>query len=334
MAIEFTVFKGSRSGDIVEAKGSREVGPTEALIKITHSGVCFTDEHYRHIDQGLGHEGVGTIVEVGSRVHEISDFKVGDRVGMGWFQKFCGHCKVCVRGRQNLCVNNEQFGTANHDQGTFATGIAWDVSALFKVPNGIASEDAGPLMCGGATVWDPLFSNGARAGDRIGIVGIGGLGHLAIQFASKMAFQVVVFSRSESKREEAMSFGATEYHATEGRDSLEGITPVDYLLITANTLPDLTPYVPILAKTAKVFPLTISQGNIVFPSLPLVLEGISIVGSPLAPVGSQRQMLEFAALHGIKPQIEKFPLTQTGITDAMQRLRDGKMRYRGVVVVP
>jgi D-arabinose 1-dehydrogenase-like Zn-dependent alcohol dehydrogenase len=98
MAIEFTVFKGSRSGDIVEAKGSREVGPTEALIKITHSGVCFTDEHYRHIDQGLGHEGVGTIVEVGSRVHEISDFKVGDRVGMGWFQKFCGHCKVCVRG--------------------------------------------------------------------------------------------------------------------------------------------------------------------------------------------------------------------------------------------
>jgi D-arabinose 1-dehydrogenase-like Zn-dependent alcohol dehydrogenase len=95
-----------------------------------------------------------------------------------------------------------------------------------------------------------------------------------------------------------------------------------------------TRYVPILAKTAKVFPLTISQGNIVFPSLPLVLEGISIVGSPLAPVGSQRQMLEFAALHGIKPQIEKFPLTQTGITDAMQRLRDGKMRYRGVVVVP
>lgn len=144
-------------------------------------------------------------------------------------------------GRQNLCINNEQFGTANHDQGTFATGIAWDVSALFKVPDGIASEDAGPLMCGGATVWDPLFSNGARAGDRIGIVGIGGLGHLAIQFASKMAFQAVVFSRSESKREEAMSFGATEYHATEGRDSLEGITPVDYLLITANTLPDLTP---------------------------------------------------------------------------------------------
>ncbi|CAG9982238.1 unnamed protein product [Clonostachys byssicola] len=95
-------------------------------------------------------------------------------------------------------------------------------------------------------------------------------------------------------------------------------------------------YVPILAKTAKVFPLTISQG-IVFPSLPLVLQGISVVGSPLAPVGSQRQMLEFAALHGIKPQIEKFPLTQTGqtgITNAMQRLRDGKMRYRGVVVVP
>ena len=99
MAIEFTVFKGSSSGEIVEAKGRREAGPTEVLVKISHSGVCGSDEHYRHVDQGLGHEGVGIITEVGSLVSSISEFKVGDRVGMGWWHRFCGYCKPCVTGK-------------------------------------------------------------------------------------------------------------------------------------------------------------------------------------------------------------------------------------------
>ena len=99
MGIEFTVFKGSKSGDIVEAKGSREAGPTEVIVKISHCGVCGTDEHYRRAEQGLGHEGVGVITEVGSAVDKISDLKVGDRVGMGWFYKFCGYCDACVSGK-------------------------------------------------------------------------------------------------------------------------------------------------------------------------------------------------------------------------------------------
>jgi D-arabinose 1-dehydrogenase-like Zn-dependent alcohol dehydrogenase len=99
MGVDFTVFKGSKTGQIVEAKGHREPGPTEVLVKVTHSGVCGTDEHFRHAEQGLGHEGVGTIIEVGSLVPEVSDFKVGDRVGMGWFWKFCGYCKQCTSGK-------------------------------------------------------------------------------------------------------------------------------------------------------------------------------------------------------------------------------------------
>ena len=106
MGIDFTVFKGSKSGDVVEDKGHREPGPTEVLVKISHCGVCGTDEHYRHYEQGLGHEGVGTIIEVGSSVHDISDFRVGDRVGMGWFHKFCGHCKSCVAGERSLLSIN------------------------------------------------------------------------------------------------------------------------------------------------------------------------------------------------------------------------------------
>jgi D-arabinose 1-dehydrogenase-like Zn-dependent alcohol dehydrogenase len=98
MGIEFTVFKGSKTGEIIEGTGAREPGATEAIVKITHCGVCGTDEHYRHADQGLGHEGIGTIVEVGSQVQKVSEFQVGDRVGMGWYHKFCGHCKPCLRG--------------------------------------------------------------------------------------------------------------------------------------------------------------------------------------------------------------------------------------------
>lgn len=101
MGVDFTVFKGSKTGDIVESTGHRDPGPTEAIIKITHSGVCGSDEHFRHQEQGLGHEGVGIITEIGSAVNEVSNFKVGDRVGMGWFYKFCGTCKHCLAGEYN-----------------------------------------------------------------------------------------------------------------------------------------------------------------------------------------------------------------------------------------
>ena len=157
---------------------------------------------------------------------------------MGWFQKVCGYCKSCLTGIDVHCLNSEQFGSANHDQGCFSTGLAWDVSTLHKIPDEIASESAGPLMCGGATVWGPLYQHGLKAGDRVGIVGIGGLGHLAIQFASKMGADVVVFSSTDSKKEEAIKFGANEFIATKGLTKFEGVKPIDFLLITTSVQPD------------------------------------------------------------------------------------------------
>ena len=142
-------------------------------------------------------------------------------------------------GHQNQCINSTYFGTADWDQGCFGTAVAWDVSALFKIPDEIASEDAGPLMCGGATVWDPLYGAGVRPGSRVGVIGIGGLGHLAIQFASKMGMEVVMFSSSESKAQKAFEFGASEFHITSEVEKFGSIVKVDVLLITANTLPDL-----------------------------------------------------------------------------------------------
>ncbi|OAL19713.1 hypothetical protein AYO22_09519 [Fonsecaea multimorphosa] len=300
MGIDFTVFKGSDSGEIVQAKGHREVGQTQALVALSHCGVCGTDTHYRHADQGLGHEGVGVIKEVGSMVEKLSDLR---------------------------------FGTANLDQGCFGTGVAWDVSTLFKIPDEISSESAGPLMCGGATVWGPLYEQGFKAGDRIGIVGIGGLGHLAIQFVSKMGMEAVVFSGTESKKEEAFQFGAKEFYATKGVTKFEGIEPVDGLLITTSVLPDLSLYLPVLAPYAKIFPLTISMDSLPVPAMPLVIYGYSIIGSGGAQPQSIQAMLRFAAQHSIKPVTEKFPMTQKGVTDAMKKLDEGSVRYRGVLVV-
>lgn len=100
MGIDFTYFKGTGSGEVVEAAGHRDLGPTQVSVKITHCGVCGTDEHYRHVDQGLGHEGIGIITEIGSSVQVLSEFRVGDRVGMGWYHKFCGYCTYCVSGKQ------------------------------------------------------------------------------------------------------------------------------------------------------------------------------------------------------------------------------------------
>ncbi|KAK4184940.1 NADP-dependent alcohol dehydrogenase [Podospora australis] len=334
MGADFTVFKGSKNGDIVEAKGHRNPGPTEVIVKISHCGVCGTDEHYRHNDQGLGHEGVGTIVEVGSMVETLSDFKVGDRVGMSWLHKVCGHCDACLSGNQNQCVSKTEFGTANQDQGCFGTALAWDISTLFKIPEEIESEYAGPLMCGGATVWSPLYDHGLKPGARVGVLGVGGLGHLAIQFAAKMGMEVVVFSGTESKKQQAIELGASEFYVAKSPDSLKDVEKIDAILVTASVLPDMDIYLPVLARGAMIFPLTVSTENLKLSPLNLIVQTLRVIGCATAPTASIRAMLRFAAKQGVKPIIEKFPMTLDGINEAMTKLNEGKVRYRGVLVAP
>lgn len=143
-------------------------------------------------------------------------------------------------GHQNNCPKAERFGSSNQDQGCFGTAVAWDISALYKIPDGISSEDAGPLMCAGGTVWSPLHTSGVRPGDRVGIIGVGGLGHLAIQFASKMGMDAVVFSTTAAKKQEALGFGATEFYTAADLEKPGNIEPVDILMITSSVMPDLS----------------------------------------------------------------------------------------------
>lgn len=182
-ASTFRVYTGSPTGSpCLTTKTHRDPAPTEALVRITHCGICGTDLHFSHSPQGLGHELVGTIVSLGASTARISDLAVGDRVGLGWMQKVCLHCDACLAGEVFRCKEGVQFGDPRSDLGQGGLGEegCWDVSCLFRIPDGVKSEDAGPLMCGGATVWGPLYEEGIRAGERVGVVGVGGLGESAI----------------------------------------------------------------------------------------------------------------------------------------------------------
>ncbi|KAJ7267559.1 chaperonin 10-like protein [Mycena haematopus] len=328
-SIEFTVFKGSQNAGIVESTTRRDAPTgTQVLVKISHSGICGTDEHYRHVDMVLGHEGVGTVEQVGDRV---SQFKVGDIVGWGITQKTCGMCEQCLLGHDQYCPNSERYGKNNLDQGSFGTYAIWDASFLFHVPPGLAPEHAAPLMCGGATVFEVIETYNIRPTDRVGVIGVGGLGHLAIQFLAKMGATVVVFSHTDSKRGDAIRLGATEFYATKGVESFD-MPKLDHLMATTSFQPDWKLFLGLMKPKSTIYPLTVSPGNLAMPSLSVIGSGLRIQGSVTAARSVQKRMLEFAAHNHVAPVVQKFPLTRSGVEDGMRRLRDGKMRYRGVLV--
>lgn len=174
------------------------------------------------------------------------------------------------------------FGTDDIDQGSLGTHVVWKEDYLFLIPAEISPADAAPLMCAGATIFAALYDNNVMSTDTIGVVGIGGLGHLAIQFAAKMGCRVVVFSSTEDKREEAMKLGATDFYATRGLDKLEIPHSIDYMLVTTSYLPSWDLYLGVMTKQGTIIPFTVSSGNMEIPSTPFLFNGLKIVSSFVA----------------------------------------------------
>lgn len=259
----------------------------------------------------------------------------GDRVGFGYLHNSCGRCDQCLTGKETFCPERLMYGMGDFHIGSFASHSVWREAYLFKIPDSIPNEYAAPLMCGGATVFNALEMYGVRPTDRVGIIGVGGLGHLAIQFAAYMGCEVVVFSGTDSKREEASKLGAMEFYAmkdVKGPKDLNQIKPINHLLVTTSAKPDYALYSTILAPGATIFPLSVAEGNFEFPYMPLLETGVRVQGSIVAPRVIHKKMMEFAAVHNIKPVIEKFPLNKEGIERAFEHLDHGEMRYRGVLV--
>lgn len=278
----------------------------------------------------LGHEGVGIVEAVGPNVRHL---KKGDRVGWGYETDSCGSCIDCLSGNEIYCKERVIYGSkASSDQGSFATHAVWREAFLHPVPEGLSDEHAAPLQCGGATIYTAL--QGVKPTDTVGIMGVGGLGHLAIQFAAKMGCRVVVLSGSDRKKDEAIKLGANEFIAMAGRKAADATEAwkLDRLLVTTSAQPDWDVIIAMMAARSRIYPLSVSSGNFEIPYMPLILQGISIHGSLVANRHVHREMLQFAAFHKIGPVTERFPMTAAGIQEAMDRLEAGKVHFRAVLV--
>jgi D-arabinose 1-dehydrogenase-like Zn-dependent alcohol dehydrogenase len=258
----------------------------------------------------------------------------GDRAGWGYMHDACGSCKQCLRGVDTFCAGRKMYGITDFDQGSLATHAVWTQGFLHHIPDAIDNAHAAPLMCGGATVFSALQMHGVKSIDRVGVVGVGGLGHLAIQYARAFGCDVAVFSGTDSKKDEAIGLGATEFYAMKGKKAGDvDVKPIDHLLVTASQAPDWSIYAPMMAPGGTIHTLTVDFGNVDIPYMTLNLSGLRVQGSLVADRQTHREMLEFSARHGIRPMIEVFPMDVNGIEKAFKTLNDGNMKYRGVLAV-
>lgn len=254
---------------------------------------------------------------------------------MGWgFQTdHCGHCIECLQGEDIYCKERIIYGEGNTDQGSFASHAVLREAFLHPIPDDISDENAAPLQCAGATVFTTLHD--VQSNETVGIMGVGGLGHIAIQFAAKLGCRVVVLSGSDSKKADAIKLGAHRFVAMNKGNPEEqlGDWKISRLLVTTSAQPSWDKILPMLTNRARIYPLSVSSDNLEIPYMPIIMRGITIHGSLVASRAVHRKMLEFAALHKIEPIIEKYPMTEEGINRAFDRLEQGKVQYR-VVLLP
>jgi uncharacterized zinc-type alcohol dehydrogenase-like protein len=308
------------------------LGEDQVEIAVSHCGICHSDLSMLDNDWGLtkypivpGHEAVGTVKAVGSRV---SNVKVGDRVGLGWYSKSCMGCRQCLKGDHNLCPTAEATIVGRH--GAFATSVRGHWAWATPLPAGLDPAKAGPLFCGGITVFNPFVQFDVRPTQKVGIVGIGGLGHMAVQFASKWGCEVFAFSSSAGKEAEVKKLGA--HHVVNSKDDaamakLAGV--LDLILVTVNVPLNWDAYLGALAPRGKLHFVGAVLAPIAIPAMALIMPQKSVSGSPLGSPATTAEMLEFAARHGIAPVTETFPLSK--VNDAIEHVRAGKARYRAVL---
>lgn len=312
-----------------------ELGPNDVRVSVTHCGVCHTDIHAIDNYYGInsfpfvpGHEIVGHVSEAGSAVSELSGLKVGDRVGIGWQGRSCQQCEWCLKGEEQLCMDIVPSGTWV-PYGGFSSSVVVDSRFAYPLPSGMASEVAAVLMCAGVTVYSPLRKSAGGPGTKIGVVGVGGLGHLAIQFARAFGHDVTAISSSPEKKDEALAFGASQFIDARDPASLGQVDyAFDMLMCTASGGMSWEALLMALKKKGLLVLLGFPDVNL--NSTDLVAHELSIIGSFLGNRTTMRRMLEFAHTHHIAPKIETMPMSR--VNEALQRVRANKARYRIVLV--
>lgn len=313
-----------------------EPGPRQVRIKVEACGICHSDSYtVEGLYPGItyprvpGHEIAGHIDAIGP---EVTSWRVGQRVGVGWHGGHCGVCANCRRGDFVLCVVGQVPGIAY--DGGYAEYMIAPMEALAAIPDDLAAIEAAPLLCAGITTYNALRHSGARAGDLVAILGIGGLGHLAVQFAVKMGFHTVAIARGPDKASLALELGAHRYIDSTAEDAAKALTALGgakVILATVASGKAMTPLIDGLGVDGKLLVVGASPDPIEVTPIQLIGKRRSIAGWPSGRAADSEDTLRFSALTGVRPMIETFPLEQAA--EGYARMMRGDARFR-VVLVP
>ncbi|MEP0713977.1 NAD(P)-dependent alcohol dehydrogenase [Algoriphagus sp.] len=325
------------------AKGPREkleafsyelgpLGSEQVDVKVINCGICHSDLSMINNDWGMsafpivpGHEIIGEVIAAGDAVKNI---QVGDKVGIGWYSGSCMSCHECMDGSHHLCASAEHTIGGRH--GGFADYVRSHWSWAIPLPEGIKLDKAGPLLCGGITVFNPIILAEVKATDKVGVIGIGGLGHMALKFLNKWGCEVVAFSSNPAKKQAILAMGATRVIDSTNPEELAKIAgSLNFILNTTNVTLDWNSYLVALAPKGKFHNVGAVLEPMAIPTFTLLTGQKSVASSPLGSPALTRTMLEFCVRHDIYPITEEYPMTQAN--EALAHLESGKARYRIVL---
>lgn len=318
----------------------RDIKAHDVLIEIKYAGICHSDIHTARGDWGPvnyplvpGHEIAGIVTQVGS---EVTKFAVGDRVGVGCMVDSCRDCDNCHKGEEQYCLNGmtgtyaaiDRYG--QYTQGGYSTHIVVTEDFVVRIPDGLELDVAAPLLCAGITTYSPLRHWGAAPGKRIAVVGLGGLGHMAVKIAHAMGAEVTVLSQTLKKKEDGLRLGADQYYATSDPETFKKLAgSFDLIVNTVSAEIDINAYLSLLALDGTLV-------NVGAPSEPLPVHVFSLIphrrsfaGSAIGGIRETQEMLDFCAEHNIAPEIEVISANQ--IDEAWERVLASDVRYRFVI---
>lgn len=307
-----------------------KVGSNQVLIKIRASGLCYTDVYQTeglypgHFPQILGHEPVGEIIEVGEGV---TSRRVGDRVGVTWIQTTCGRCEWCFRGKVNFC--KEQICTSVQVSGGHAEYMLAAADATMLIPDGLAFEQAAPVFCAGYTVWSGLCSADPKPHERVAVLGIGGLGHLAIQYAKAAGFETIAVSHSSDKDALIKKLGADEI--VRNGEGLLKAGGADIILSTSNSNEAMNDVIKGIRPEGRFVVMGIDTKPLQISLEDLVTKQVKIIGSQHNQREHLYEALDMAAKGKVRIMAETYPLKD--INQAYEKVKKGQVRFRAVITI-
>lgn len=319
----------------------RDVGARDLLIEIQYCGVCHSDIHQARGEWGdeifpmvPGHEIVGRVAAVGS---EVTKFKEGDTAGVGCFVDSCRVCANCKEGEEQYCENHlaSTYNGTEMDEktptyGGYSTRIVVDEDYALRVPEGLPLANVAPLLCAGITTYSPLRRFKVGEGSRVGVVGLGGLGHMGVKLAASMGAEVTVFSTSPSKEQDARGLGAHKFVVTKEEGALEALAgKYDFILDTVSAPHDINAYLNLLRREGAIALVGLPEKPLEVEAFALIKNGRSFVGSMIGGIRETQEMLDYCAEKNITSDVEVIPVQR--IDEAYERTVKGDVRYRFVI---